>query len=466
MGLRQPVRRLSVDELLERAASVASLAMLREYAEPSPIQIAAIDEYAVLLDSELESLPPYESPTRDRILAQLDIHWSIFAPIRRLPTELLCEIFSCVQDIYPLRTLQAATVISHVCFTWRTVARGHGSLWTKVIVGTMNDFDKYCERFLPLARQAPLELRCDNREILMELWDRIASYASRWRRITLVAGLRMLPDLQVLYMENLERLVVDAYDAPTSTEISALDFVVAPRLGHLALTLDALQSERQLYFPVVQMLTSLDITTDSPFPITLTLPLLKACASTLRSLTLKVRYPLEGPEGSYPTSTSEVFAMEALTFLSLVDPACSLLNIITAPLVEVLILSNVPAYGAASLLHFLTRGHDARYLTEIRVYKPENRNIPAWLPCLQLMNSLAVLHFDDLLSNRAFLELLVRHKDTLLPSLKFVNICQIARDHKELHDILGGLCRARARKRFINGQVAYEELRWVQDYPI
>ncbi|KAL1756865.1 hypothetical protein FB107DRAFT_273514 [Schizophyllum commune] len=440
--------------------------MLRTYAEPSPIQIAAIDEYAVLLDSELETLPPSESPTRDRILAQLDIHWSIFAPIRRLPTELLCEIFSCVQDLYPLRTLQVATVISHVCFTWRTVARGHGSLWTKVIVGTMDDFDRYCERFLPLARKAPLELRCDDREILLKLWDRIASYASRWRRITLVAGLRMLPDLQVLYMENLERLVVDAYGAPTSTDTSVLDCVVAPRLRHLALTLDALQSERQLHVPGVQMLTSLDITTESPFPVTLTLPLLKACATTLRSLVLKVRYPLEGPEGSYPASTSDVLVMEALTFLSLVDPACALLNIITTPLVEVLILSNVPTYGADSLLHFLTRGNDAQYLTELRVYKPEERGIPAWLPCLQLMNSLKVLHFDDLLSTREFLGLLARQARTLMPSLTCVNIGQIVWDHKELYDVVGDLCAARGRKTIINGQVAYEELRWIHDYPL
>ena len=54
------MRRLSVDELLERAASVANLAMLREYAEPSPIQIAAINEYTPLLEFQLRSLPSHD----------------------------------------------------------------------------------------------------------------------------------------------------------------------------------------------------------------------------------------------------------------------------------------------------------------------------------------------------------------------------------------------------------------------
>ena len=132
-------------------------------------------------------------------------------------------------------------------------------------------------------------------------------------------------------MENLQRLVIDAYDAPLSAELSALDFVVAPRLHHVALTLDALQNERQLHMPLTRSLTSLELTTMAPFPVTHALPLLKSCADTLQLLSLKVRYPLEGPRGSYPTSASDTFLLSNLTSLSLVDPACALLNHITAP---------------------------------------------------------------------------------------------------------------------------------------
>ncbi|KAI4519553.1 hypothetical protein K525DRAFT_205792 [Schizophyllum commune Loenen D] len=461
------MRRLSVDELLERAASVANLAMLREYAEPSPIQIAAINEYTPLLESQLSSLPRHDVPTRDRILAQLDIHRSILAPIRRLPREILIEIFFLVAAESSLRTLQTATIIARVCAVWRSVVHGLTELWTKLVVKSLKDFDQYCELFLGITtKEKPPGLRCDDPGILSCLWDRMEPYASCWGSITLVSRLSMLPDLQVLYMENLERLVIDAYDAPVSTEISVLDFVVAPRLRHIALTIDALQSTRQIHVPVASRLTSLEIESMSPFPVTYTLPLLQACADTLQSLTLKVRYPLEGPDGSYPTSTSDTFVMQALTFLSLVDPACALLNHIAAPLVEVLILSNVPTYGSQSLLGFLSRGRAAQELIDLRVYKPEERDIPAWLPCLQLMDHLEDLHFDDLLSKREFLKLLVRHPDRrpLLPSLQNVNITDIFLEHEELHDAISEMTRSRAKKTYIGGRLAYRRIGWIEDY--
>ncbi|KAL1734951.1 hypothetical protein EV714DRAFT_268222 [Schizophyllum commune] len=468
MSLRLNVYGLSVDELVERAASVANLAMLRTYAEPSSIQIAAIDVYTPLLESKLESLHPSDIRSRDRIQAQLDIHRSILAPIRRLPVEILSYIFSLVAEEVPLRTLNIAVTLSRICIAWRKVAREHAELWTTVVVDTLGGFDEYCGLFLPLTKKMPLDLRCDDREILGDLWDRMAPYASRWRRITLEARLSMLPDLKVLYMERLERLVIFAYDAPVSTELSALDFVVAPRLRHVALTLDELQSERQLHIPVTRTLTSLIIEAMTPFPITHALPLLRACAGTLQSLTLKVRYPLEGPEGSYPTSASDTFIMESLTFLSVVDPACALLNHITAPHIEVLILSNVPTYGARSLSGFLTRDQASRHLIDLRVYKPEERDISAWLPCLQLMVTLTDLHFDDLLSKREFLEqLVVRHADghPLLPSLQNVNITKIFFDHQELHDVIRQLCRSRAKKTQYRGRLAYRRLGWIEDYP-
>ncbi|KAL1690203.1 hypothetical protein GGG16DRAFT_114252 [Schizophyllum commune] len=265
----------------------------------------------------------------------------------------------------------------------------------------------------------------------------------------------MIPDLRVVYMENLERLVVDAYDAPSSKELSALDFVIAPRLRHIALTLDALQSERQLHVPMTRALTSLEIDVMSPFPVTHTLPLLRACADTLQSLILKVRYPLEGPEGSYPTSTSDTFVMKALTLLSLCDPACSLLNHISAPVVDELILSNVPEYGTRSLLGFLTRSQASYHLHILRVYQVQEKEMSAWIPCLRLMDDLKELHFDELLSNEKFLRLLAGPKDKppILPSLAHIAICHIFWDNPHLYDAIGDLRRLYSEKYGFPGRI-------------
>ena len=205
------MRRLSVEERLERAASVANLAMLRSYSEPSHIQIQTINWLTFLLESDLRTLPPDDTPTRMRILDQLDINQSILAPIRRLPLELLSYIFSLVVEDAPLRTVNTAAALSRICAAWRKVARAHPALWTTVYVESLKGFDEYRELFLPLTKGRPLELRCDDLEILEDLWDRMTPYAHRWRRITLGARLGKLPDLKVLHMERLERLVVFAY---------------------------------------------------------------------------------------------------------------------------------------------------------------------------------------------------------------------------------------------------------------
>ncbi|KAL1703640.1 hypothetical protein EV121DRAFT_207492 [Schizophyllum commune] len=459
-------RRLSVDEVLERATSVANLAMLRTYVEPSPVQIAAINEYTSLLKSKLRSLSPDDASTRDRILAQLDIHRAILAPIRRLPKELLIDIFFRLAEESPFRTLYVAVSLARVCAVWRAVAHGLSKLWSKLVVKSMNDFDQYCELYLPITKKPHLPgLRCDDPALLKRLWDGIEPHASCWRSITIESQFSMLSDLQVLYMENLERLVIDAYGAPISPEVSALDFVVAPRLHHVGLTLDALQSERQLHIPVARALTSLEITTDSPFPVTLAIPLLQACADTLDSLILRIRYPLEGPEGSYPTNTPHAFALKALGFLSLVDPACALLNHITAPLIEVLILSNVPAYGTRSLHGFLTRSQDSPTLQDLRIYIPEERDPSSWIPCFQLMDNLRELHFDEMLSNPEFLQQIVLHPDRppLLPLLAWLNITRIYINHEELRPAIGQVTRSRQRKFFIDGQPAWETLGWIRD---
>ncbi|KAI4519552.1 hypothetical protein K525DRAFT_271629 [Schizophyllum commune Loenen D] len=334
-------------------------------------QIQTINWLTFLLESDLRTLPPDDTAARARILDQLDINRSVLAPIRRLPVELLSYMFSLVVQDSPLRTIDIAVTPARICTCWRKVARGHAALWTTVVVDNPGGFDEYRELFLPLTRDMLLDLRCDNREILRDLWDRMAPYASRWRRITIEARLSMLPDLQVLYMEKLERLVVFAYDAPISVDLSALDFVVAPRLRHIALTLDELQSERQLHVPATRTLTSLEITSMSPFLVALTLPLLHQ---------------------------------------------------ITAPLVQQLVLSNVPAYGSRSLLAFLARGQAAQSLLVLR-----------------LTDKLWQLHFDELLSNRDFFDRLIQREDrpTLLPSLKAFAIVQIFRTHPELHEVIG-----------------------------
>ncbi|KAL1690196.1 hypothetical protein GGG16DRAFT_103217 [Schizophyllum commune] len=434
--------------VIEHAASVANVAMLRANDLPNDLKIQAINEQISLLESGFGSIPLCDTPTREKILAQLNIQWAILAPIRRLPVEILSDVFSRVVKAFPLRTLQVSSTLASVCVTWRKVTRGHAALWTRLIVKTLRDFDRYEQYFLPLTKHLPLDLRCEERKILSDLWERIVPYASRWRSVILEGRLSMLPDLKVLCMERLERLVVDAYDAPTSAELSALDFVVAPDLRHLKFTIDVLQSERQLHIPVTRTLTSLEITAESPFLVALTLPLLTACANTLQSLILKIRQTSDGADGSYPASAASTFEMQALIYLSLVDSTCALLDHITTPVIHELVLGNVPAYGSRLLLNFLKRSPSSLPLEVLRVYDVEERDPSAWIPCLEVMNNVRALHFDDLLSNKEFLEKMISHegKPLLLPALEGIAIWRVFWSHLELHDIITEMCCSREKE--------------------
>ncbi|KAI4522048.1 hypothetical protein K525DRAFT_284147 [Schizophyllum commune Loenen D] len=431
--------RQSAQSILERAASVANLAMLRTCSRPSHIQIETINDLTSLLEYRLASLAPNDTSTRKRILTQLDIHRSLLTPIRRLPVELICHIFYFAAYESPLLALHVAVTISRVCTVWREIVHGLTELWTKVVVQSVPDFDDYCELFLPLTQGKPPDLRCDDRKILRSLWDRIVLCASRWRTLSLEGQLSMLPDLQVLYMESLERLVVDAYGAPMSADLSALDFVVAPRLRHVALTLDALDSPRQLHVPIDVMI---------PFPVTHTLPLLRECAETLQFLTLKIH-----------------LCHETLTDIRLVAPACALLDHIAAPKVDEAILSHVSRYGSRSLMGFLTRENASQSLHILRVYNPEEREKSVWIPCLQLLDNLTQLHFDELLSDEEFLQQMVLRADglSLLPSLEGVAIYHIYMNHPELHDAIGDMCDSRQRERVFRGRQAWAFLAWIKD---
>ena len=65
-----------------------------------------------------------------------------------------------------------------------------------------------------------------------------------------------------------------------------------------------------------------------------------ASADTLQSFTIRIRKVSDGVVGSHIASASGTFIMQALTYLSLSHSACALLDHITAPLLEQIVLSN------------------------------------------------------------------------------------------------------------------------------
>ena len=89
----------------------------------------------------------------------------------------------------------------------------------------------------------------------------------------------------------------------------------------------------------------------------------------------------------------------------------------------------------------------------------------AWIPCIELMPSVRDLHFDELLSNEAFLRMLIRHPDRppILPSLKNIAIANIYDDHEELQDLICEMCKSRAKIINYKGAMVVIPLGWFVD---
>ncbi|TRM70666.1 hypothetical protein BD626DRAFT_31949 [Schizophyllum amplum] len=122
-----------ISALLEGASSLASMERLRNGPFPAIEDVALFHAYAQNLSDEIEHI----GAQRARILRdadrQLEIIRSTVAPIRRLPSELLSEVFEivvCSQPPYE-RTF-AARILAAVCAIWRATALGTANLWTCV----------------------------------------------------------------------------------------------------------------------------------------------------------------------------------------------------------------------------------------------------------------------------------------------------------------------------------------------
>ena len=118
---------------------MANMDLLRDGVAPSPLDRELVNEYSRLLTTELGRVDACISQTgsaRDQIVAQLAIGRSLVAPIRRLPGEILVEIFI---QYYKAEKSNPTKMISYavapVCYTWWLVARSATALWTNISLG-------------------------------------------------------------------------------------------------------------------------------------------------------------------------------------------------------------------------------------------------------------------------------------------------------------------------------------------
>ncbi|KAF7343726.1 ABC protein [Mycena sanguinolenta] len=115
------------------------LAVLRPVAQKTAARLACLDAEISRLQDQLKQL-------QDERASLAEYHaqnTTILSPMRRIPSEILGEIFlSSLPSKCALKVQDSPWVLTHVCRLWRAVAVSNSSLWTRIHVNFANG-EKY-----------------------------------------------------------------------------------------------------------------------------------------------------------------------------------------------------------------------------------------------------------------------------------------------------------------------------------
>ncbi|KAL1743165.1 hypothetical protein HDZ31DRAFT_41541 [Schizophyllum fasciatum] len=254
----------SAEVILDRLAKTASIAHLRNGHCP---------EAATMLASELQQLEvlctrlSQEGDAFQSLCArtanQANIHSSLLAPVRCLPTELLAQIFElATPSDWEGHSIGTKTLaFAQACYVWRMVALGMPQLWNTIHVGAKcpkHGWKKaamaYLQRssVLPLAISFDFDTRCGRHlteDAFLhgdfwsdEAWSALCAQAIRWKHIKLYhlpphAMHPIGPPLSFPILESVAvgtretgRIPLDFFDGAPNVKRLLVDYFHTPEL--------------------------------------------------------------------------------------------------------------------------------------------------------------------------------------------------------------------------------------------
>ncbi|KAJ7119868.1 hypothetical protein C8R44DRAFT_789015 [Mycena epipterygia] len=173
----------------------------------------------------------------------------VIAPIRKLPAELLVEIFL-EYACWIGSSIKAALVICGVCAHWRQLACTTPQLWTgilprKIVTSSSAESPPVAKTFLERSAPLPIPIFLRNgivtkvaERVALPIVDLLFSLAPRWQSLTLhdidfpLSQLRRLP---LNTFQNLESVDLKIHAAIPAYETKVKVFLGAPRLRDVTL---------------------------------------------------------------------------------------------------------------------------------------------------------------------------------------------------------------------------------------
>ncbi|KAL1699780.1 hypothetical protein EV121DRAFT_295838 [Schizophyllum commune] len=339
------------EELLSRAKSLANTELLRDGFVPSPEQARRLLNDSDALSTEMDRVT--QEITRlvalqGRISRQLEITRSTLAPIRRLPAEILSDIFvHVVKRTWSYNHPHLITsTLALVCCRWRDIAFNTPRLWSH-IQARLNHYNIFVTRIITQAvKQASL---ASNTSLVLTIEDasygnepsfssrllaQLEPHSARFHAIDYSGLCSSFPKEPKFAFPGLQTF---SMTSPVPYPSASLAFLsTASALTCLSLTFDTSAGGdplAQLDIPTFPMLENLRFIAHKGSNLTLA-PLLKAHRDTLLGLIVHVtRLDLHAP--------SAVVNMASLRSVDLLDNAHHVLRFITAPALQVIRISSI-----------------------------------------------------------------------------------------------------------------------------
>ncbi|TRM58141.1 hypothetical protein BD626DRAFT_634221 [Schizophyllum amplum] len=342
-----------------------------------------------------------------RLVAEIQLERA--APVRRLPAELLSEIFIYLaeSDLRGYRSAKEgksyavqliAVTVACVCVSWRAVVLGTPRLWSRITVDEQTrHLDVYVRTCITRSGQHELEITCTASRHLPAVLSHILPHARRWRSITFCGVLNDYCSIPQRHCFARLRDADLSIDCLFDGEAGAFDFLAdAPLLQQMKITATGSSDDHPINLPSSWRLTSLHLDLDE---IRCVRPLVATIAqyhATLETFVCEFIYqsPFFPSEGVITPIQFPVLGSLQLGF-----HAVSLLSYLDAPRVTDIILGGTDNQSGdpyECLLTFLTLPSSPlthlRCLRLVQIYHAfDEETSTGLLRCLESMDELQEL---------------------------------------------------------------------------
>ncbi|KAJ7644641.1 hypothetical protein FB45DRAFT_298343 [Roridomyces roridus] len=272
--------------------------------------ISAAEAKIARFDTQIQDLTRLRDQERELISALTPL----IAPIRKLPVELLTEIFLLAVDSTTEDWLTHALLVSQVCAHWRRVACATPQLWNgEIPLDLTKERSDVCLATTKTVfeRSAPLSIPILLYDELAEaspLAEYIYSLAPRWKSLCWAGSSSRLLALPAGALGSLEKVDLGTTDLPSSSPIDV--FLGAQRLNNVC---SYIQSTTFFRMPWWQVITLSLMEDGGPTPAQRFLDILLQCSSVV-----DVFFSRMMPWGEAPASSASIIPLPRLQNLTLI----------------------------------------------------------------------------------------------------------------------------------------------------